>query len=228
MLLFQEHQNNQNHFPNLFTHWKFKCILRVSRAHQIGFLTNEQNSVFWIHSFFATAFPEAKSIFRCKLFCLLYLTSRWTSGLSLKTSLSSLSFHRPRKIVSYSLLPSVSFRVPSLPQSQRLQQPRVCWFIGSTPPCSAFLSYSARCQLCFSHPAWPISNSQRLPCLFRHCSEIWNLPVFRQLDFTISCFKITSVSTSNSILEKVVWACLPHPSTNNHTKKFVWVVLVFF
>lgn len=64
-------------------------------------------------------FQKQKPIFRCKLFYLLYLTSRRTSGASLKTSLSPLNFHRLRKIISYSLLPSVSFRVPSLPHSPK-------------------------------------------------------------------------------------------------------------
>lgn len=60
--------------------------------------------------------------------------------------------------------------------------------------------------------------------LLTHCSEMWNLPLFKQLDFTISCFRMTSFYIRNSILEKMFWVCPPHPSTNNHTK-FLWVFL---
>lgn len=122
----------------------------------------------------------------------------------------------------------MSFRVPSLPHSQRLSVASsllVRWFNSSLLSFpQLFCKVSASLQpssLAHFQQFFEICQPKAAPSLLAHCSEMWNLPVFRQLDFTISCFKMTSISTSNSILEKVVWAYLPHPSTNNHTKKFL-------
>lgn len=162
------------------------------------------------------------------MFYLFHLTSRQTSGLSLKDSFSLLNSHRLRKIVSNSLLTSVPFRVPSLPHSQRLSVASfllVHWFNSSllnSPQlfCKMSASLQPSSLAHFQHFV-EICQPKAALSLLAHCSEMWSLSVFRQLGFTISCFKITSVSTSNSILQKVVWGCPPHPSTNNHTKKFL-------
>lgn len=142
-------------------------------------------------------FQKQKPIFRCKLFYLLYLTSRQTSGASLKTSLSPLNFHRLRKIISYSLLPSVSFWVPSLPHSQRLSVALsllVHWFNSSLLSfpqlfCKMSASLQPSSLAHFQH-FLEICQPKAALSLLTHCSEMQHLPVFRQLDFTISCFKM--------------------------------------